>query len=43
VLLMPEATRTLPVPPKLEDVVWSSRQVWSGAAPNAAQRQPDHA
>jgi nickel-dependent lactate racemase len=41
VLLMPEATRTLPVPPKLEGVVWSETQVWSGAAPTL--RQPDHA
>ena len=41
VLFMPEATRTLPVPPRLEGVVWSEQQVWSGAAPT--DRQPDHA
>ena len=41
VLFMPEATRTLPVLPRLEGVVWPERQVWSDAAPT--ERQPDHA
>ena len=42
-LFMPEATRTLPIPPRLEGVVWAERQVWSGVAPAPAERQEDHA